>query len=72
MSDEPLEFQSSSADPDDGGKWDQALAGRDYDLDGDGDVDADVAPDPDVASDPGAASDDEATAPGTTPSPDQV
>ena len=63
MSDEPLEFQSSSADPDDGGKWGQALKGEDYDLDADGDVDADVETDPDAA---------EAPAPGTTPSPDQV
>jgi hypothetical protein len=60
MTDEPLEFQSSDADPDDGGKWDQALKGEDYDLDADGDVDDDVAVDP------------EAPAPGTTPSPDQV
>jgi hypothetical protein len=58
MRDEPLEFQSSDADADDGKKWDQALEGQDFDLDADGGVDDDVQ-----ADEPAA---------GTTPSPDQV
>jgi len=60
MSSVPLTPQNPDANPDDAQKWDQALAGEDYDLDADGSTDDDVEHRGDV---------DE---PARTPSPDQV